>query len=308
MQDDVDPEITKKVMKPAFTVEKIPLKFIRSSGNFLHNPAGRRLTHMSMCEMAFPAWRNGKTVSESLQSVDYSRGGYITSSLPGWTDTIDNIPRLTTSEKIYTDKLCPHNKRPLMLRPEQKSEALMMTLVEKYSQPGDLVFDPFGGALTTGRACLLLNKHRRCIVSDNDTACFKYAVIPLVTVFAKQLLNPLSDITGTDELKATATFFLQRLQSIVVRRFKNTWNVSGGKPLIQVFPTDILHFVSSCFRDFSLYNYYRSIPYHNWVPLWRSRLNKTNPEIIMAHELSKWNLELRPSSIPNGSLGVFTST
>ena len=77
----------------------------------------------------------------------------------------------------------------MILRQKQKSEALVITLAENYSQPCGLVFDPFRGTLSTGRACMLLNKHRRCIVSDNDTTCLTYDVVALVPVFAKQLLN-----------------------------------------------------------------------------------------------------------------------
>lgn len=53
-----------------------------------------------------------------------------------------------------------------MLRPEQKRIAVMKTLVDNYSQPGDLVYDPFAGSYVTERACTLLPLHRRFILGD----------------------------------------------------------------------------------------------------------------------------------------------
>jgi site-specific DNA-methyltransferase (adenine-specific) len=47
-----------------------------------------------------------------------------------------------------------------------QSESGMLRLVEAFTQPGDLVFDPFLGAGTTGLACLLTK--RRFIGSDID--------------------------------------------------------------------------------------------------------------------------------------------
>lgn len=58
-----------------------------------------------------------------------------------------------------------------MLRSEQKSVAVMKTLVDKYYQPGDIVYDPFVGSYEIGDACLLVPLHRRFIFGDNDEGC-----------------------------------------------------------------------------------------------------------------------------------------
>ena len=54
----------------------------------------------------------------------------------------------------------------------QKPEPLMLRLVELFTDPGDLVLDPFAGSGTTGVACIRLN--RRCILIERDE---KYAAI-----------------------------------------------------------------------------------------------------------------------------------
>lgn len=52
-------------------------------------------------------------------------------------DTIANIIHLTSREKIYGDEL-DDNKRTILLDQEQKREALIKTLMNKYTQPGTL--------------------------------------------------------------------------------------------------------------------------------------------------------------------------
>ena len=160
--DAVDPEITKTVEKQVFTIEQKPLTFTRARGNYTSNPAGRRLTHMSMTEIAIHVWRNGLPGQEMLDRVNYNVGQYVPSTLPGWTCTTDNIPRLTAVEKVYSDTRGENNRR-LLLRPEQKTLASLKTTIDKYSQPGGLVMDQFAGWFSTARACMLLPRHRRSV-------------------------------------------------------------------------------------------------------------------------------------------------
>ena len=54
----------------------------------------------------------------------------------------------------------------------QKPESLMLELVELFTDPGDIVLDPFCGSGTTGVACLRLG--RRFIGIEKDA---KYAAV-----------------------------------------------------------------------------------------------------------------------------------
>lgn len=54
--------------------------------------------------------------------------------------------------------------------PTQKPLSLIKDLVEKHSNPGDLVLDTFAGTGTTGHACHLLN--RKYILIEKDTTYF----------------------------------------------------------------------------------------------------------------------------------------
>jgi len=50
--------------------------------------------------------------------------------------------------------------------PTQKPEALIRELIERHTDPGDVILDPFGGSLTTAVACKQLG--RRCITVELD--------------------------------------------------------------------------------------------------------------------------------------------
>lgn len=55
---------------------------------------------------------------------------------------MDNIPRIRPVEVVYTDEV-GDNGKPLKLCPEQKSVAVLKTLVPQYSAPGSIVLDAF---------------------------------------------------------------------------------------------------------------------------------------------------------------------
>lgn len=57
--------------------------------------------------------------------------------------------------------------------PTQKPSELVQMLVESYTQPGDLICDPFMGSGTTGVACM--NTGRRFIGFEIDAAYFEIA-------------------------------------------------------------------------------------------------------------------------------------
>ena len=50
-------------------------------------------------------------------------------------------------------------KREKRVHPTQKPLPLFKWILEKYSQPNDVILDPFLGSGTTAVACLELNRH-----------------------------------------------------------------------------------------------------------------------------------------------------
>ncbi len=59
-----------------------------------------------------------------------------------------------------------HHERTI--HPTQKPVALISTLVQWISNPGDLIFDPFAGSGTTAIACKELNRNYICIEKERE--------------------------------------------------------------------------------------------------------------------------------------------
>ena len=75
---------------------------------------------------------------------------------------------------IYVHNTCRDKDR---FHQTQKPLKLMMELIEDFTEPGDLVFDPFMGSGTTGVACLALG--RRFIGCELDPVYFEKASVRL---------------------------------------------------------------------------------------------------------------------------------
>jgi site-specific DNA-methyltransferase (adenine-specific) len=69
------------------------------------------------------------------------------------------------------------------LHPTQKPIGLMRELVRDFTQPGDVVLDPFMGSATTGKACLL--EGRRFIGIEHDAGYF-YSACQRLEATARQ--------------------------------------------------------------------------------------------------------------------------
>jgi len=67
---------------------------------------------------------------------------------------------------IYRHPLC-HGKERLD-HPTQKPVALIKEIVEKHSNPGDLVLDTFAGSGTTGHACILSGRNFILVERDEN--------------------------------------------------------------------------------------------------------------------------------------------
>lgn len=122
-----------------------------------------------------------------------------------------------------------------MMRPEQKSEELIMTLDNKYNKPGDVVFNPFTGFHSTGNACMLLPEHRRCIIGNNEPDHGAQAIVQLLEVFVLQMLNDNSDITGAPDLVNAKRLFTQEVERVKVNNYRNYSSIPKGYQPVKVF-------------------------------------------------------------------------
>lgn len=75
-----------------------------------------------------------------------------------------------------------------MLRTEQKSEGLINTLANNYTQIGDLVFDPSAGFYSTERPSMSVADHRQCIMEKKIPDCEQHSMVKLAEVFERPIL------------------------------------------------------------------------------------------------------------------------
>lgn len=88
-----------------------------------------------------------------------------------WTETEDGKFRLTFPSNFWDDITVPYWSMPENTdHPTQKPEKLLAKLILASSKPGDLVFDPFAGSLTTAVAARKLGRRFTC-VEMNEIYC-----------------------------------------------------------------------------------------------------------------------------------------
>lgn len=70
--------------------------------------------------------------------------------------------------------------------------------VRMFSKPENLVMNTFAGTLSTTQACLLLSKHRRLLVCEENVGPVKIPTARNMEVSACQLPNEKSNLKGNE--------------------------------------------------------------------------------------------------------------
>lgn len=140
-------------------------------------------------------------------------------NFPSWTDIIDNEPCLTARENIYRDEH-NENKRPMMLRPLQKSESLINPFWTSIINlvtflPSFVVF------YSTARTSILPQAHRRWIIRDKEPDWEAHTVFQSVEILALQVFNNESDITETAEIVEAAWLLTKEVERVKAKNKAN---------------------------------------------------------------------------------------
>lgn len=143
-------------------------------------------------------------------------------------------------------------------------------------------------------------------VSDSDPASKRYGVLQLIYIFARHVLNDNSHLTSSDNVKAVAASFVKSLDANQYIKNEYLYACTSWLSHTQLFPPKIPHFVSSYYKNYTLFLYSHTMPYKRWSPKLLLKSNQMDPEISQADELGKLGLDLRQSKNPSAMLGVFT--
>lgn len=126
------------------------LKFIRSKGNYICNFRTVKVFHYNICEIAVHFWHNASTTSGNLPRLDYTRGIYGPSCLPGCTDTMDNIPHVSSIYHLYRPRR--GQQQGLHDSPGTEICCFLQTSVKMFTDPIYTILDQFKGSYSTCRA------------------------------------------------------------------------------------------------------------------------------------------------------------
>lgn len=83
-------------------------------------------------------------------------------------------------------------------------------------------------------------------------------------VLAGKLLTREADLNRTPQLEDAARFLARLFGAIKANKYIIFWSASKVCPLLQQFPSQVLHFISSIQNDYSLYSYFLQIPMNQW--------------------------------------------
>lgn len=281
---------------PTFHVTMTPLVFIPEQGAVSRAPYHRKLTHSNITEFAVHAAKPlvQGTMAQAVSMVSWKQHGYVHSTQPAHYNVVDGVPRLAQGELLPLSLLSAPSKaiqggdgggdgdnddddevrdfdkvdddgnvtkKRGLLRPEQKSLALCMELIERYSKPGDTVVDFFAGTCTTAVACLSVHGARTFFGCDIDKTVVNRGRTRVLNAFINNAVNghvP-TGIEVTDAL-------LEKMKTLVKR---NKYDVNSRQgalsgsmqqivpaapqfahlPRMQRIPEYILHFLAGEHHD-----------------------------------------------------------
>lgn len=180
---DMDPVGRKSLS--AFRVDGHPLVAIKDAHAV--NSLRQSTTNLSnKVEFIVHATRAGVSREECYAMVNYRTWNAVPSRFLAHDNVIDNVRPPHFKEVVLRWR----DGSRQWIRPEQKCLALILELLLRFSQPGDIVLDTFAGTCVTAAACIraVLGQHRLVISCDSDAVVMDASRARLRREFVNQVL------------------------------------------------------------------------------------------------------------------------
>lgn len=289
-----------------FRVEGRHLNFVKAPGHYNNNPCRTSHSHLSVSEMAIHFWRPADSFKDSVDMVNYRWAGDIDCRHKAWTSDMDNIPNISGGERLM---FVDGDGSRRMVRPEQKSIALMRALVRKWTNPGDLVMDCFAGTFSTAKACFDLDHHRRFIGCEKDSHCYDLSLPALKERFCKKMVSGSSNINISPMEKDLCQKYINSLQTQMRNDISGKWNMPDGLPATQVLPAHILCVLASFCSHPDGFLHLRSMTVDSWPPERIADLASAPVEMLLYADAVSRATHIAKSKIksPHSGRGVFAS-
>lgn len=136
-------EEARSAAAPTFMVDAGPLIFTDHASRHRTNPAHKSCSLADAADLAIHLKKNGLRLEEEETMVSYQNFGYVRSSFSACKNVIDQVMGPAPGERIFASSSPDGTGSRRLLRPEQKQIALLMELVSRFFQPGNIVVDLF---------------------------------------------------------------------------------------------------------------------------------------------------------------------
>ena len=202
----------------------------------------RSFGHVNGYDIAIHVWKPHGPVHAQTR-VNYRNQGYIVEEgYPRFRNVMAEILRVVKPEAVRVPPSSSNNGSASgaawkILRPEQKSVAMLAEIILQYTNPGDIVVDLFGGTFATTKACLQSGRPRVFVGCELDRNCTKTASEDLVRCFVTAVLRDEYPIAVTDEEKEWCKIVRRSLTSApVAAKSVRTWKTLRRLDPVQLFP------------------------------------------------------------------------
>ena len=149
----------------------------------------------------------------------------------------------------------------------------MKELVEKFSQPEELVVDLCSGTFSTALGCLLLSKYRKFIGCERDAECFSHARRHVFNRLAFEIQNGTPSFPITPELRDASREVLRCTGCV---RKLEVWKAPRG---FQSFPPHILLYCNNVFGT-SQFLRYGKRPIKTWTQVHQGFFNNLDRNLL----------------------------
>ena len=283
-------------MEALFIVDKVPLYILNSKNNMSQPPYQKTTKLKNMVSEVVHATKLGAG-STALSMVQYKCFNFVPSSYPAYANVIDNVPRRMPGETLMT-------KDRTQLRPEQKCVALLKELICRYSLPGDVVVDFFGGTYATGVACLSLEHPRQFVGCELDKSCNDHSAMHLLSTFASALASGRFTSVATDEARLQAQALLQRSR-VAVRL--SPLMPPAGMPIFPRLPEHLLKVFATSIGDITALERLAALPVADWPAADLQQFRAASPEMLLTMDALHHKVYVARSNIPSAGDGLFAS-
>ena len=290
-----------------FQVSKVPLILVSHQSSFGGNPFRRSSSLLSGAQYAIHLKKNGLPFREEEKMVNYRCYNFVASTFQGYRNIINNVRGLLPGEqlRVPNPKRDKKNGCPTKaLRAEQKPVSLMKELVSRFSQKGDIVFDPFGGKFSTGMACAALEGPREFVGGEASVSCFQVA--------RGHLYRRLAELISKKTISMGTSPFVRSVASKLFSHspLKNMddvlWHPPGKLPTYQKFPEVTMRCAASFLGDVTVMQ--ESIrPIDKWDNHLQGAFQGIDVDQFRVAEAAAYGLVIAATKIqhPNAGLGVY---